>query len=232
MNLLINDIISMLETDGPAQGEAVIGNRRVRRMDPTDIAVTSIRHWHLHRDGNACPEGTDILTKRRTENGEDILYVAFRKPDISVLDGGWTVYRLELRPVKEEASFVDDHEDRACGIIQQMLDDCKAAMHNCGLRTLRLDGCPVILMYLWDNMGASISEQEVHAILIDDDGDLILYVQPHMMHCRVKNEAVTGPGFVLPDEECTTWPDSDDVFFPSLLSLDEHIAKALNDIPK
>ena len=96
----INNVISYLEDNGPFEGTISYGERTIERIHPGDARLVVITRWLLHRDGNTCPEGTDILTKRKTEYGQNILYVAFRKPNTTVEDD-WTIYRITLIPPKE-----------------------------------------------------------------------------------------------------------------------------------
>ena len=92
----IEDIISQLENTPPFEGERTIGGRQVIRVKPDDCAVVTITRWILHRDGNCTPNGKDILVKRKTEYGRNVLYVNYRHPDTQVLSNSQVIYKITL----------------------------------------------------------------------------------------------------------------------------------------
>lgn len=94
--LSVGEVIDALEEKGPSEGSFTLGGRVITRIDPTDARIVSLTHWLLHRDGNTHPSGRDILCHRKTEQGQNILYVKFRRPDTDAFDKNQTIYRIEL----------------------------------------------------------------------------------------------------------------------------------------
>ena len=92
----LDKIISYLENNGPFEGSFSYGERTIERIQPDDVRLISITSWLLHRDGNCVPHGMDILVKRKTENGQNILYVNFRHPDTQILSKKQIIYRITL----------------------------------------------------------------------------------------------------------------------------------------
>ena len=92
----IDTVISLLEKEGPFEGSFTLGGRQIERVKSTDPRVVVLTRWLLHRDGLNTPEGIDILTRRVTEYGENILYVNFRKPDTDCLEDDQAFYRIKL----------------------------------------------------------------------------------------------------------------------------------------
>ena len=92
----IDKVIELLESNGPFEGSLGLCDRTVERVQPGDARLVGITRWDLHRDGNSCPQGTDILLRRKTEYGENILYVNFRKPNTHCLDEDQIIYRITL----------------------------------------------------------------------------------------------------------------------------------------
>ena len=92
----ITEVISHLKEHGPFAGTFSYGGRTIQRIKPSDIPIVSISRWILHTDGRTSPDGMDILTRRITEFGQNILYVNFRKPDTDCNSEDQTVYRIVL----------------------------------------------------------------------------------------------------------------------------------------
>lgn len=92
----IDKVMDLLEANGPFEGTFTCGGRSVERIRPGDARLVGINRWDLHRDGNACEKGTDILAKRKTEYGQNILYVKFSKPNTHWLDENQVIYRITL----------------------------------------------------------------------------------------------------------------------------------------
>lgn len=96
MTTSIDKIIDLLETNGPFEGTFTCEGRNVERIKPGDTRLVGINRWSLLRNGNACKTGTDILAKRKTEYGQNILYVKFSKPNTQWLDENQVIYRITL----------------------------------------------------------------------------------------------------------------------------------------
>lgn len=128
--------------------------------------------------------------------------------------------------------FLAYHNNKACDLVKEMLEMCKAAMKELGLRSLRIEDDPCVVTYDYDNINyVGLSEHTVQAIYIDDDDDLILRMQPYSPSVKFTNEETTGPDCPELDfetDETIIWVDSEDVMYLSLLSLDDHIAAALD----
>lgn len=92
----IDTIISRLENEGPFTGAFILGGKLMQRLHPDDAAIVSLTRWELYRDGTGCPQGTDILIKRKTRFGANMLYVIFRKAGADKTDGEQIVYQVEL----------------------------------------------------------------------------------------------------------------------------------------
>lgn len=94
--LSVEEVIDALEEKEPSEGSFTLGGRAITRIDPADTRLIPLTHWLLHRDGNTHPSGRDILCHRKTEQGRNILYVKFRRPDTDAFDKNQIIYRIEL----------------------------------------------------------------------------------------------------------------------------------------
>ena len=92
----LDKIISYLENNGPFDGSFSYGERTIERIRSDDVRFISITGWLLHQDGNCVPNGMDILIKRKTEYGQNILYVNFRHPNTQLLSNRQIIYRIQL----------------------------------------------------------------------------------------------------------------------------------------
>ena len=92
----IDRLIDLLEAKGPFEGSFELCDRAVERVQPGDARLVGLVRWDLHRNGSTCPQGTDVLLRRKTEYGENILYVNFRKPNTHWLDENQIIYRVTL----------------------------------------------------------------------------------------------------------------------------------------
>lgn len=128
--------------------------------------------------------------------------------------------------------FIADHDDRACGIVKEMLEQITAKMKELGLKSLRLEGEPTIIAYTYDGINyIGLQELTVQGILLSDEDGLVLKTQPYSQSIKFTNECVTGPDCPEIDynkDYDFLAVDSDDLEYFTILNLDPYISDAFD----
>ena len=96
MKTSIKDIVNLFKEHGPFERDVIFNGTLINRISAKDPRLVKLTIWGLSRDGNTCPEGTDILSCQVTEYGIPVLYVNIKKPDTDALSDNQYYYRIEL----------------------------------------------------------------------------------------------------------------------------------------
>lgn len=122
------------------------------------------------------------------------------------------------------------HENKACDLVKEILDQCEIKMKELELRTLRIEEEPCILFYQYENgiQYRGLLECVVHGIHLTDDG-LVMFTQPYSPTVKIINDCVTGPD--CPEIDFEKNPsfihtESDFVYYFSMLNLSTPISDA------
>lgn len=130
--------------------------------------------------------------------------------------------------------FIANHENRACDIVKEMLDQLTAKMRELGLKSLRLEDEPTIVVYIYEQSGGydRIEEFIVQGICLSDEDGLVLRTTPCSPYTKFVNECETGPDCpeIDYDEDYDFIAvDSDDIQYFSLLNLSTPISDAFDN---
>lgn len=129
--------------------------------------------------------------------------------------------------------FLAYHENKACDIVKEMLEQITAKMQELKLKSLKLEDEPTVIIYLYEQGGGYIRTEEfiVQGIYLSDEDGLVLRTVPYSPSTKFINECVTGPDCpeINYDEDYDFIAvDSDDIQYFSLLNLSTPVSDAFD----